>query len=184
MTPDWKALRQSYREGMTAAELARQWKIPESTLRGRIKRENWREEEQTCQNGKVKFVRKDEPDEARLSRVGDLADSLLTCLERAVGELDAVTQTVREKVKKEDGGDMTTDYTQVLSGQKGLIDRGGLKQLTSVLKDLKDVLSLKDPADALEQEARIAKLQRDMERQEQEARLLVTMEGDCVNYAD
>ena len=114
----------------------------------------------------------------------DLADRMLTCLERAVEELDAVTRTVREKVKKEDGGDVTTDYAQVMPGEKGLIDRGGLKQLTGVLKDLKEILVLRSEGDTLEQQARIARLQRELSREDSQERILVTMEGACGGYAD
>ena len=45
----------------------------------------------------------------RMRRVDTLADAMLTCLERAVEELDTVTRTVKERVKREDGVDMTTD---------------------------------------------------------------------------
>lgn len=59
-----------------------------------------------------------------MRRVDTLADAMLTCLERAVEELDTVTRTVKERVKREDGVDMTTDYTQTLAGEKGTVDPG------------------------------------------------------------
>ncbi len=180
MTPDWNALRRAYSRGASIGELAKKWSVPESTLRGRAKREGWK---RPSQKKKQKIVQKDEQDQERMDRVDELADSMLACLERAVGELDAVTRTVREKVKKEDG-DVTTDFSQVMPGEKGLIDRGGLKQLTGVLKDLKEVLSLRDQGDILEQEARIARIQRELNKEEQEERIVVTMEGACENYAD
>lgn len=183
MTPDWEALRQAYTGGESIGKLARRWEIPESTLRARAKREGWRREEKANRTNKEKNVRKEEQDAQRMNRVDDLADRMLACLERAVEELDSVTRSVREKVKKEDGTDVTTDYSQVIPGEKGLIDRGGLKQLTGVLKDLKEVLALRSQGDALEQEARIAKLQRELTREDGEQRILVTMEGGCEHYA-
>ncbi len=81
---------------------------------------------------------------------------MLGCLERAVRELDTVTQNVREKSKLEDGAELVTDFERLLPEEKGIIDRGGLKQLTGVLKDIKDVLTLRSDADTREQEARIA----------------------------
>ena len=181
MTPDWDALRRAYSEGGTVRDLSRKWGVPESTLRGRIRRENW---QRCAQKEKTEIVQKDEQSQRRSDRVDDLADRMLTCLERAVEELDAVTRTVREKVKKEDGGDVTTDYAQVMPGEKGLIDRGGLKQLTGVLKDLKEILVLRSEGDTLEQQARIARLQRGLSREDSQERILVTMEGACGGYAD
>ena len=104
--------------------------------------------------------------------------------ERAVEELDTVTESVREKAKKEDGGEVTTDYQRLLPQEKGIIDRGGLKQLTGVLKDIKDVLTLRSDADTREQEARIAKLQRDLDRETEKASVTVVLEGESGCYAE
>nr|DAH97706.1 MAG TPA: hypothetical protein [Caudoviricetes sp.] len=93
-----------------------------------------------------------------------------------------VTESVREKAKKEDGGELVTDYQRLLPQEKGIIDRGGLKQLTGVLKDLKEVLVLRSDADTREQEARIAKLQRDLREQEAQS-VTVLLEGACQEYA-
>ena len=118
-----------------------------------------------------------------MRRVDTLADAMLTCLERAVEELDTVTRTVKERVKREDGVDMTTDYTQTLVGEKGTVDRGGLKQLTGVLKDLKDVLMLRSDADSREQEMRIARLQRDLDQAQSQECIRVRLEGEVEGYA-
>ena len=101
MTPDWDALRRAYSGGGTVRDLSRKWGVPESTLRGRIRRENW---QRCAQKEKTEIVQKDEQSQRRSDRVDDLADRMLTCLERAVEELDAVTRTVREKVKKRTAG--------------------------------------------------------------------------------
>ena len=106
------------------------------------------------------------------------------CLERAVKELDTVTQNVREKSKLEDGAELVTDFERLLPEEKGIIDRGGLKQLTGVLKDIKDVLTLRSDADTREQEARIAKLQRDLDRETEKASVTVVLEGESGCYAE
>lgn len=183
MTPDWELLRREYGRGSTAAVLSRQYGIPESTLRGRIKRENWKKIEPEQDMTQKTYVEKEEPRSERLRRVDALADSMLTCLERAVEELDTVTRSVKEKVKKEDGSDVTVDYTQILLEERGIIDRGGLKQLTGVLKDLKDVLMLRSDADIREQEARIARIQKELDREEAQS-IRVTLEGGCESFAD
>ena len=179
VTPDWEEMRQDYSRGSSIGALARKWGIPESTLRKRAKREGWKRDGQETKTGPVQ---KDEQQALRLYRVDSLADGMLTCLERAVAELDAVTRTVREKVKKEDGTDVITDYDQVIPGERGLIDRGGLKQLTGVLKDLKEVLSLCSEGESLEREMRIQRLQRELSSQE--AQILVRLEGGSEQYAD
>ena len=119
-----------------------------------------------------------------MQRVDALADRMLTALERAVEELDTVTQSVREKTKTDDGREIVTDFQRLLPEEAGLIDRGGLKQLTGVLKDIKDVLMLRSEADTREQEARIAKLQRDLQKEELQSRVIVTMEGGCEEFGD
>ena len=51
-----------------------------------------------------------------------------------------------------------------------------------MLKDLKEVLVLRSDADTREQEARIAKLQRDLREQEAQS-VTVLLEGACQEYA-
>ncbi len=188
MTPDWNAIRREYEQGASAYRLQKRYGVPDTTLRRRIAREGWSRTESP------KTVQKEErrppgPRETaagrdRMDRVSALADDLLTCLERAVKELDAVTENVREKAKKEDGGEVTTDYARLLPTEKGIIDRGGLKQLTGVLKDIKEVLVLRSDADTREQEARIAKLQRDLDREQEQSQVTVRLEGECEGYAE
>lgn len=187
MTPDWKRIRRDYSRGMTQAALRKKYGVAASTLRGRIQRENWGRAE----TGKVQGCEQDEGPDAvfpnadpRIGRVDALADAMLGCLERAVKELDTVTQNVREKTKLEDGAEVVTDFERLLPGEKGIIDRGGLKQLTGVLKDIKDVLTLRSDADTREQEARIAKLQRDLDREEERSTVTVYLEGDSGSYAE
>ena len=113
-------------------------------------------------------------------RAEGVAEGLLTALERAVGELDAVTVTRKEKVKT-DEGEIQTEYEQILSGEAGLIDRGGLKQLTGVLKDMREILGLQSELERQEQLARLKKLERELNREE--AALTVAWEDGTDGYA-
>ena len=115
-------------------------------------------------------------------RVNAAAEGLLTALERAVEELDAVTVTRKEKVKS-DTGEVNTEVQQVLSGETGLIDRGGLKQLTGVLKDMREIFGLQTELESQEQLARIRKLERDLEVPENGG-LTVTLEGEVEGFAE
>lgn len=116
------------------------------------------------------------------SRVSRAAESLLDRLEQAVRELDAVTVTHREKVKGEDG-EHVTEYTEKLARKKGLVDRSGLKQLTGVLKDLQDILFRDPDMDLREREARILRLERDLQAGEETEGITVILEG-VEDYAE
>ena len=187
MTPDWKRIRRDYSRGATQAALQKRYGVAASTLRGRIRREGW------TRDGERIVLKSEQSDHSlpqnasldpRMERVDTLADAMLDCRERAVKELDTVTQSVREKTKLEDGAEVVTDFERLLPTEKGIIDRGGLKQLTGVLKDIRDVLTLRPEADVREQEARIAKLQRDLRREQEQERITIQLEGESLEYAE
>ena len=113
-------------------------------------------------------------------RAEGVAEGLLAALERAVGELDAVTVTRKEKAKTDDG-EIQTEYEQLLPGEAGLIDRGGLKQLTGVLKDMREILGLQTELERQEQLARLKKLERELSQEE--TALAVSWEDGIDGYA-
>jgi len=115
-------------------------------------------------------------------RVGEAAGRLLERLEQAVRELDAATVVHREKVKNAEG-EHTTEYVERLPRKKGLVDRGGLKQLTGVLKDLQEILA-RDPAlDSRERELRLARIERELDAASECDGLTVVLEGEAEDYA-
>ena len=115
-------------------------------------------------------------------RAVGVAEGLLSALERAVEELDAVTVTRKEKVRS-DTGEVNTEVQQVLPGETGLIDRGGLKQLTGVLRDMREIFGLQTELESQEQLARIRKLERELETPE-DGGLTVTLEGEVEGFAE
>ena len=115
-------------------------------------------------------------------RAVGVAEGLLTALERAVEELDAVTVTRKEKVKS-DTGEVNTEVQQVLPGETGLIDRGGLKQLTGVLRDMREIFGLQTELESREQLARLRKLERELEASEENG-LTVTLERGVDDFAE
>ena len=56
-------------------------------------------------------------------------------------------------------------------------DTQGIKHISSALKDLKDIKGLKSDADMREQEARIAKLQKDAEDVDKSVDISISIEG-------
>ena len=121
-------------------------------------------------------------DAAAARRVSEAAERLLEKLEQAVRELDAVTVMHREKVKTE-SGEQVTEYTEKLPRKKGLIDRGGLKQLTGVLKDLSDILYRDPELDNREREARIQRLEQELSREPDSDGVTVILAGEAEQYA-
>ena len=64
-----------------------------------------------------------------------LADRLLEKLAQAIEELNQEVTTKKIKIKEEDG----ETVTESLEITKSIINRTGLKQLTSVLKELQEI---------------------------------------------
>lgn len=116
-----------------------------------------------------------------MERIDGIAGALLDRLEQAVRELDAVVATHREKVKTENG-EQVTEYELRIPRKKGTVDRSGLKQLTGVLRDLEEILLDMPGLDAREQLARINRLEREISR-EQLPELTVTLEGEAESFA-
>lgn len=115
-------------------------------------------------------------------RVEAAAEKLLDRLEQAVRELDAATITHKEKEKTE-AGEILREYTQKLPKKKGLIDRGGLKQLTGVLKDLQDILYRDPELESREYAMKLEKLSRELDAQEDPEGITVILSQEADGYA-
>lgn len=69
--------------------------------------------------------------------------------------------------------------------ENGVCNTQNIKNLTSALKDLKEIKGYKSEADHLEQMARIAKLQREAEKEDNtETEIKVTLVGDLEKYSE
>ena len=81
------------------------------------------------------------------------------------GIVDSVSQKETQKaVDSIDGADKRLDKIEEL--MPVVVDTQSLKQLTSALKDLKEIKGYKSDADMREQEARINKLRKEAERED------------------
>lgn len=84
-------------------------------------------------------------------KIRQLAKKLLKKVAISIEQLDAVVVTYKEKSKDAaTGADIQKERTEILKDEKGPIDRGALKQLTGILKDLQDILGADEEASALE----------------------------------
>ena len=86
--------------------------------------------------------------------VETLADQLMQKLAQAIGELNLEVTTRKVKTKDE-SGEITTEVREVT---ESIIDRGGLKQLTSVLKELQAIKGEYPALEMREKEAKIESL--------------------------
>ena len=64
-----------------------------------------------------------------------------------------------------------------------LVNTQALKHLSGVLKDIKEIKGFKSDADMREQEARIAKLRREAEREEESKDIRVVIDADAEEYS-
>ena len=155
---DWQAIKTEYITTDTSyRKLAQKYGIHYKVISEHGKDEKWvelrsqhRDKTLTKTLDKISNKKSD-----KMARIDDLADKLLEKLEQAITELDRHIITHKDKVETADG-EMTTEYREAVEG--GIVDRQGLKQIASALKDIKEVKMLRSELDRQEQEARIAAL--------------------------
>ena len=123
----------------------------------------------------------------RLSRIQTAADRLLDKIEQAITELNIqlAKETHKEKVVEYNNPDRPDKPTKEIVHETekilefaSIVDRQGLKQIAAALKDIEDVQMLKSELDQREQEARIANLRKQAEKENDQCRdVTITIEG-------
>ena len=163
---DWQAIKTEYITTDTSyRKLAQKYGVSYQAICRRSKEEGWIDLREQHMNKTVsEAVDKISSKKAdKLSRIDDLADKLLEKLEKAITELDM--EIIKRKTKLEDDGlEVTTETMEAKAG--GIVDRQGLKQIASALKDIKEVKMLRSELDRQEQEARIANLRKQADKDE------------------
>lgn len=159
---NWNKIKTEYINGyISQRKLAEKHGIPYQTLRDRALKEKWNDKrkaqrekigEKTAQKTAEKLA---EAEANRLLRISAAADRLLEKIEEATEQLDQfiVTNKVRQKeVKyvsaKAGFGKPSKEIVKEVEDKRVVkadhLDRLGLKQLTSALKDLKDIQFTKE----------------------------------------
>ena len=148
---DWKRIKAEYVAGGTSyRKLAEKYKVSLTTLQRIAKKENWIGLRQQAEDkADTKIV--DSVSEKNANRASKIID---------------VADKLLDKISK------TVDSMDVIDSQS-------LKHFTSALKDLKEIKGFKSDLDLKEQEARIAKLQREAEEDTTDAQkdIVVRIEG-------
>ena len=175
---DWQAIKTEYITTDTSyRKLAQKYGIHYKVISERGKDEQWvklrsqhRDNTLTKALGKISSKQAD-----KMARIDDLADKLLEKLEQAITELDLQLYKHTDKTKViEYNNDIRPDKPtketiheeEKLLEAKSIVDRQGLKQIASALKDIKEVKMLRSELDQQEQEARIANLRKQADKDE------------------
>ena len=173
---DWKTIRNEYiaDESSSYRKLSKKYGVSLTAITKRSKEEDWIGQRKQLKDKTItKSIEKLSQKTAdKLSRVSDLTDRLLDKLEQAIEELDIQLYKNVVKVKEiEYNNDLRPDKPtketiheeEKVIELKTIVDRSGLKAIASSLRDIKEIQMLKTELDRQEQEARIAKLQREAE---------------------
>ena len=186
---DWKKIKTEYITTDTSyRKLAQKYGVSYQAICHRSKEEGWIADREQHMNKTVsKAVDKIGSKKAdKMSRIDDLADKLLEKLEQAITELDLQLAKHTDKTKTiEYNNDLRPDKPtreiiheeEKLLEVKSIIDRQGLKQIASALKDIKEVKMLRSELDRQEQEARIEKLRREAEPEKMTETPKLVVEG-------
>ena len=142
---DWKRLKAEYIAGGTSyRELAEKYNVSPSTLRKVAAKEQWTELKNKTR------TKMDEKISETIS--GKEADKVVNIIEVADKLLDKIAEIVNA---------IPLD---------ALGSTQSMKHLSSALKDLKEIKGVKSDADMREQEARIAKLRKEAEKEDDTTR--------------
>ena len=195
---DWKKVKTEYitDEDSSYTKLSEKYGISRSTIANRAGREGWSKEKERYHNELVTktVARMGQKHVEKMARVQDLTDRLLDKIEQAINELDIQLAKKVDKVKEieynnyERPDKPTKEIiheTEKLTEYTTIIDRAGLKAIASALRDVKEVQMLKTELDKREQEARIANLQKQAQKDdESKQEIVVRIEGgDLEDYS-
>lgn len=140
---DWEQAKLKYvtDPSVTYRSLAEEYGVSQTQVANHSRDEGWRKlREEHLQNICKKTMNQIANQQAnRMVRLQNVADKLLSQLESIVDDFDL---------------------------QDLVLDKTSLKQITGALKDIKDIQNLKSDKDMEEQEARIAKLRKDAEKED------------------
>ena len=175
---DWKRIKAEYIAGGTSyRKLAEKYGVSFNTLKTHAVEEQWyklrQQKEEKATTKTLEILSNKSAD--KMTRVLDLTDKLLNKLEQAIEELDI--QLYKDVVKTkviEYNHDLRPDKPtketiheeEKVIEVKSIVDRSGLKAIASSLRDIKEIQMLKTELDKQEQQARIAKLQKEAAKED------------------
>ena len=156
---DWQAIKTEYITTDTSyRKLAQKHGVSYQAICHRSQEEGWiAQREQHMNKTVTKAIDKISSKKAdKMARIDDLADQLLDKLQQAIQELDLQLAKHTDKTKTiEYNNDLRPDKPtkevvheeEKLLEVKSIVDRQGLKQIASALKDIKEVKMLRSELD-------------------------------------
>jgi transposase-like protein len=158
---DFKKIKAEYIKGNTSyRKLAEKYGVPRSTLERKAKDEKWTElRRQTECKAEAKIVENEANRQAqRMNRLLAVSDKLLDAVEKAVD------------------GFVSEDL---------VFDKSVLKSLSGAIRDIKEIQSIKSELDIKEQKARISKLEKEAEREnESDKNIEVVLSSELEEYSE
>ena len=139
---DWNKIKTEYLTSDTSyRKLAQKYGVNATTIAKKASKEDWvsRRQQQANRTLSRTLTAVSNRQVNRAARLQKVADKLLNKIEAAVD-----------------------DYNMAVL----LVDRQSLRQITGALKDIKDIQMIRSEADLREQEARISKLLKEAERED------------------
>ena len=148
---DWNKIKTEYiTKGTSYRKLAQKYGVGESTLFTRASKERWVEQKEQHQSKTVAKTL-----DAISNKQVDRAANLISVSDLLLAKVKSLLETDAE----------------VLS------DTQSMKHISGVLKDIKEIQMIRSDADMREQEARIANLKKQAEKEEQNHDVTITIEG-------
>ena len=141
MAADWQKIKPEYiTTNPSYRKLAQKYGVHYNAIANRAKQEDW------------------------ISQRDQYCDRTVTNTVTAISD-----KQVERASKLDDAADMLLDKVMemMVMSDHMLVNTQALKHLSGVLKDIKEIKGFKSDADMREQEARIAKLRREAEREEE-----------------
>ena len=158
---DFKKIKAEYIKGDTSyRKLAEKYGVPRTTLERKAKDEKWTELRRQAEcKAEAKIVENEANRQAqRMNRLLAVSDKLLDAVEKAVD------------------GFVSEDL---------VFDKSVLKSLSGAIRDIKEIQSIKSALDIEEQKARIAKLQKEAEKEDEgDKNIEVVLSSELEEYSE
>ena len=153
--PDWKKIKAEYIRGVSYRRLADKYGVSFSSIQKRGAKEKWTDLR------KISSRRSDEK----------IVESVASQEARRVDGIQTVADMLLEKIKE-----------GVADGSL-IIDSQSIRQITASIKDLREIKGYKSELDMQEQLARIEKLRKDAQTEEESKDIRVVIENSLDDYA-
>lgn len=187
---EWEKIKAEYiTTDISYRKLAEKYGMAYGRLQTRGFNEGWQEEREAYKKSLFKKsidLICDEQAE-RIARAIRIGDKMLEKVEESLNEIDMMLCRSTENVKgieERDGHAVeVTRSTETFDKKRVAIDRAGLKQLSAVLRDLREIGIFRSELDKKEQEARINKLRKDAEEESKDISINISFEEGMDEYA-